>query len=402
MVRELLQRPSVIVGAWALVIVAVFVWRGELRVTPANGAPPSTSREPVVVRRAAKEPKAAPIVQRHGRVFDALGYLVVGAEVVPMERPSTRSDSDGAFTLEMTASSYVDVLVRADGQQPVWVRASEGSPDVLAVPLLPKAPWDRAPTPPPPLPTLRGEGVARNADGKPLANAFVTTLGNGAAWTRSDDIGRFTLPLAAVTTELLVHDPVIGPGRIGLFGRSAPFTSERQSGAVPLPDVVANPALGLHGIVRDARGEPVAGLPVEVRGEPLSRVIETGAGGAFRIGGLAPGRYDVRPFAFRGSLGVPHEVTLVDRAVDIDLQLVAAQEVRVRVVDEQGAPVPGVFVASSVGGTRRGVARADAAGRAAVPVADSTEFEVRRPENFAPVEVRRYEPEPATLVVARP
>ncbi|MBL8755241.1 MAG: carboxypeptidase regulatory-like domain-containing protein, partial [Planctomycetes bacterium] len=380
----------------------VFVWRGDLRVAHAGSdGPPARVRDPVVVRRSAQEPKAAPRVLRHGRVFDALGYLVVGAEVVPMERPATRTDSDGVFGLELAPSTCIDVRIRADGMQPAWVRASEGSPDVLAVTLLPKAPWDRVPTPLAALPNLRGEGVVRYADGKPVAHAFVTASG-GTAWARTDDIGRFALPMTTSTTTLLAHVPDAGDGRGGLFGRGLPFTSERATGVVPVPEVVATAAVGLRGIVRDARGEPVVGLPVEVAGEPLSRVVETGAGGAFRIGGLAPGRYDVRPFAFRGAVGVPQAVTLADRTVDLDLQLVRTEEVRLRVVDERGAPVPGVFVAASVGGARRGVAQADAAGRAAVPVAPTTEFEVRLPVSYAPVELRRFEPEPATLVVAMP
>jgi hypothetical protein len=97
---------------------------------------------------------------------------------------------------------------------------------------------------------------------------------------------------------------------------------------------------------------------------------------------------------------VQQEVALRDAATDVDLQLVAAEEVRVRVIDERGGPVPGVYVASNVGGARRGIGFGDAEGYAAVPVARATDFDVRT-QDFAPLAVRRFE-EPATLVVALP
>jgi hypothetical protein len=143
-------------------------------------------------------------------------------------------------------------------------------------------------------------------------------------------------------------------------------------------------------------------VPIEVVGESLRRVTETAAGGAFRVGGLAPGAYDVRPFAFRGAVGQASRVTLAQASVDVDLQLRTAEEVRLRVVDERGAPVSGVFVAASVSGTRRGIAQADVDGFAAVPVGEATEFDVRTAEHYSPVAVRRFDAEPATLVVALP
>lgn len=400
-----LPRPSVVVAVWTLVVVAAFVWRGDLRVATVPAEParrgPAGVREPSIVRSPAAPSNVSATVSRRGRVFDALGFLVVGAEVVPMERAGTRTDGDGVFQIELAAAATTDLLVRADGQQPAWLRASEGSPDVLALQLAPAAPWDALPSPPVPPSALRGEGTVRTADGRPLAGAFVTAAGTGV-WARADDIGRFVIPLPTPTATLLAHEPLGGVGGTGFAGASGALVQQRTRGMVPLPDLIASPALAIRGIVRDAKGQPIVGVPVEIAGTGLRRVVETGSGGAFRVGGLAAGPCRVLPFAWRGALGVAREMTLQDTAVDVDLQLVAAEEVRLRVVDERGGPVAGVYVASNVGGARRGIAQADADGYAAVPVAEQTEFDVRASNHFTPVVVRRFDPDPATLVVAMP
>lgn len=396
-----MQRPSAFVGTWIVLVVGVFVWRGDLRLASAatrEAARPAPA--PHVVR--APSPRAQPVatVALAGRVFDALGFLIVGAEVVPMERSPTRTDGDGAFRLELAAASSTDVLVRAAGQLPAWLRASEGSPDVLALQLTPAAPWDAPPAPPAPVSPLRGEGTIRLADGRPLASAFVTAVGTGV-WARTDDIGRYVVPLPVPTATLCVHEPHGGAGA-GFAGLSAALVNQRARGAVPLADLVAAPALAIRGIVRDAKGQPVVGLPVAIAGPSLRRVVDTGSGGAFRAGGLLPGRYQVAPFAWRGAVGVATDVALDGASLDIDVHLVATEEVRLRVVDERGGPVPGVYVASNIGGARRGIARADNGGFASVPVAARTEFDVRTSQDYAPVSVRRFETEAATLVVAMP
>jgi hypothetical protein len=59
-------------------------------------------------------------------------------------------------------------------------------------------------------------------------------------------------------------------------------------------------------------------------------------------------------------------------------------------------------VAARIGGTRRAVARADAHGVVAVPVAAEAEFDVRAPRHYAPLPIRRVDLDEATLVVALP
>jgi hypothetical protein len=410
MVRELWRRPSIVVVSWCVIVLTIFVLSGDLRIegkamSRLAGASPASVTQPLIVRpeRPSRAP-AAGAVTRTGRVFDAMGYLVVGAEVIAMDRAPERTNAEGEFRLSLPEDHSTNVLVRASGQRPVWLRANAASPDALVVQFAPAAPWDREPDaeplPQPPAAPLRGEGLVRTAAGAPVAGAYVTAVGT-EYWSRTDEIGRYVLPLSSATATLQVHLPDGGPEQRGLAARLE-VALGRDQGVVPLPELVAEPAAAIRGIVRDSRGSPVTGVPVEGRCDGQSRVVDAGAGGIFRLGGLLPGRYQVRALAFRGAIGDVHEITLGAGIADCDLQLLAADERRLRVLDERGSPVGGVYVAASVGGHRCGIAQADANGWAAVPVAVETQFDVRTPQDFTPVLVRRFESAPAKLIVALP
>jgi hypothetical protein len=422
MVNEVTRRPAIAVGAWCVLVLAVFVWRGDLGLggtmsagestreqvaaptpevsTPTSSASTSVAATPVVVRRdGARAERRVATAQRRGRVFDTSGFLVVGAEVVPETGPAIRTDAEGAFEVDVGAASCLDLLVRAEGRRPTWVRASAGSPDPLVVQLAPAAPWDSPVESLPPLPALRGEGTVRGPEG-PLAGAFVHVV-DSAIWACSDDVGRFVLPLPAQSVSLLVHRHD-ADGRGGGFA-AAPVVvhASRGNGVVPLPELRAEPAVALQGIVRDARGMPADGAVVEVSGPGFVRRLEAGAGGYFRLAGLVAGEYTVRPLAYRGAIGRSVPVVVASTVVDCELRLEAAAERAIRVVDEAGAPLPGVYVASTIHGQRRGVAQSDREGLVSVPVADATDFEARS-ASLAPLGVRRFEPEPPTLVVSMP
>ncbi len=411
MAREIWRRPSLVVVSWSIVLLLAFVVSGDLRIDAKtepdvgrrvlrNEQP--VNEQPVIVRpeRASRLP-AVRTSLRKGRVFDAMGFLVVGAEVTTTDRAAERTDADGEFRLELPEDRLTHVLVRAKGQRSVWFCTAAVSPGPLVVQLAPRAPWDEEPSP---LPTIeapmRGEGLVRTADGTPVVGAFVTAMG-GEFWSRTDEFGRYVLPLTSKTATLLVHHPDGGPEQRGLAARLDDVAMSRSQGVVPLPEVVAEVAGTIRGTVRDGHGLPVAGVPVEVRGEGFRRVFETGIGGIFRLAGLLPGRYQVIPFAFRGAIGQAQDIALDRSVVDCDLHLQNAEERRLRVLDERGSPVGGAFVAASVAGQRRSMTQADAEGWAAVPVAATTQFDVRAAETYAPFVVRRFD-EPATLIVALP
>jgi hypothetical protein len=403
MLRESWKRPSILLAGWATLLLMVFVLRGDLRIARGAPASPGAAAEPIVVRAQLAARPAAGGVVRRGRVFDAMGFLVVGAEVALAGGASVRTDADGRFEVALAAGSSNVITVRAPGQQDRLLRLHASAPDPLVVQLSPLAPWDAAPAPPPPLP-LVAEGRVRAADGRPLAGAEVSALG-GDVRVCTDDTGRYLLPLANATPTLLVQYAGAGGADGGLSVRSEPLQLDREQGIVPVPELVAGPACSVGGTVRDASGVPVAGVPVRLCGEGFELLAETGAGGSFRIGGLEPGRYTLRPYAFRGALGVPQQV-VVDRArVDCELALVPTAERAVRVLDTAGAPVAAACVALEFAGQRTSVQRADADGWTQVPLADGApddawRFDVRVGAAAAPAAAVRYEPEQGALVVA--
>lgn len=412
--RERLPKPSLPLAVWGVLLVGFFVVRGDLRIAAADPldaaasprpsnlpiAPPTVA--PVVVKAERGKHRAnAPMQTCRGRVIDALGFLVVGAEV-QANGTAARTDADGRFQLEVVHGQPLDVLVRSEGLQARRVRVWPTSPDPLVLQLPPAAPWDGEPAALPAPSRLQGEGLVRTENGSPAAFAWVTAIG-GDAWSRADEIGRYTLPLPGPQVTLFVHQPDAVGTAHGLAARSESIDVGRTEGVVPLPELVATAAAAIRGVVRDPRGTPIDGVPVQLRGPGITRVLETGPGGAFHVGGLQAGKYTVRPFAFRGALGTPTEITLADAVVDCDLHLQSAEERRLRLLDRRGEPVSRAYVATGIAGERSSVAQTDAAGWTAVVMCEAdrggVEFEVRTGPDHEAAAVHHYDAGSATLVV---
>jgi hypothetical protein len=417
MSRALLQRPSLVVALTVVGVLTVAVLRGDLRLREVDAAPRPTNgtNAPPVVVRAEKAPTRAKAVVVRGRVFDPRGFLVVGATLgggpavgadvartdVVRTDSLVRTDSDGAFAIDVPPAGVRDLLVRADGLAPTWWRLGEGSPDAVVLQLAAKAPWDEPPADLPPRARRFGEGTLHGSDGKALANAFVRALGSDE-WARSDEFGRFRVLLPKSPASLLVHAPGSGETLAGMAGVGEPFACERSEGVVPVPELALGAGHALRGTVRDPRGQPVEGVPIVVRSRRIVRTVVSGVGGTFQLGGLLADGYTVQPFAHRGAVGMATDVALEAPVVAVDVALRAMDEVRLRVLDEQGAPCASLHVASSIAGLRRGVGQTDEQGFVAVPVVgDATTFEVRTAVELAPVSVRSFDAVAATLVVAR-
>ncbi len=423
MTARLWQRPSAVVVATAALWLGYFAWNGRLRLQEPGlqepglqvpgfelpAALPAASPSapaPVVVKAGQPAARAAKATVR-GKVVDTAGYLLVGAEVHARGGEAVRTDADGVFvaTVERAPRSEAgtaELHVEAPGSRAAWTHASLVAPDGPLVRLAPAAPWDAATIPPASTSgELFGEGTVRGIDGRPVVGAFVTVAGSGI-WARTDEVGRYSLPLPAEAAVLVVHAPDAG-GDHGLAARSEPIAADRRKGIVPLPEIVAEPAVALRGRVADPSGSPVGGAMVEVRGNGISRLLESGISGVFRLAGLQPGTYEVRPLPHRGGFGRPTEVVLADAVASCELVIEPARERRVRIVDERGHAVPRAHVAAHVDGDRCSVAQADSEGFAPVrAVLDRTEWEVRAEQGFAPLAVRRFDADEGALVVALP
>lgn len=418
---DLWKRPSVIVVATTVAVLGTFVLRGDLTLQapsrpvvsqsdsgpPENSGPPEkpavVAQAPVVVKatREASPRQQAQEAAWRGRVYDTSGFFVMGAQVLAGEQVLAQSGPQGEFVCQLGGDPS-PLLVQAAGYRPRWVVPSLQAPDAQVVQLIPAAPWDQADKPPEVAPALRGEGVVLAADGRPLVGAYVTAVG-GEAWARTDQAGRYRLALPSQQPVLVVHQPESQGDGLGLAARSEPLELPRGAGLVPLPDLTAMPGLALRGVLRDARGVPLSGVALQIRGEGLSRTVESGMSGMFRLTGLLRGSYEVQPLGHRGQLGGRQRVMVDERVGECDIQLVATQDRRVQVVDEAGVPRPGVHVAGSWAGQRRSVAVADAEGVVAIAVAAAAlVWEVREGPDFVALRVQHYDEDAGRLVVAMP
>jgi hypothetical protein len=393
-----MHRPSLYVLLCIAACVGSYALVGD---TLQQQARVSKSREPKRVR-ADRPPRASKPTSLRGRVFDGLGFLVTGAEVAALDgsAPSVRSGADGCFAIDLPGAGPFDLRVRNDGFRTQLLRLpAAGDPAIVR--LEPSAPWDSplpAPLPPPSL--LTGEGFVRDEAGKPVAHARIAVAETGAT-AHADDVGRYRIDMPVAGATLVASAE--GSDDRGLCARSDLVVLPKAQGLQPLPDLVLRTAAAIRGTVRDGKGQPITGVPLQLSGDGCVRTVESGADGVFHIAGLSAGRYELTPAAWRGCLGGNQVVELNQPIVDCDLRLSASAPRRLRVVDEQGSPLLQAIVAVAFAGVRASVARADADGFVALPEAPAVEgtFEVRDGTGLSVRRLLRRGPA-GELIVAAP
>ncbi|RMG16709.1 MAG: carboxypeptidase regulatory-like domain-containing protein, partial [Planctomycetota bacterium] len=291
-----------------------------------------------------------------GRVLSADGLPLAGAEVVADGRAQevrARTDAEGRFRLAGLGEGLFVVGASLRG----WVSAVARDVPVTAggggeVELR----LERA-----------GSlgGTLRGPDGQPLSGGLVFAFAGERRldMTRSDADGRYRL-----------ED--LPPGAVTLFARSEDYGLSARGDATVLAGSLAPLDLALdegpriEGVLRDRRGEPLAGLRVVARsriGDAVRRSEPTGPDGRYRIERLYPGRYAVEvlrgrrrgPSAAlaRAEVEAPGGVALRDFVVPTPALLAG------RLRDERGRPVVGVSVYAIAGQEVRGQARSDDRGR---------------------------------------
>lgn len=389
----------------AVLCVVAFAASGHLPLA-ANGAARAPKPSPVALRLPQTKPRAE--VQVSGRVLDAMGYLLAGAEV-GIGAARSRTDADGRFQLAVENELVADLRIDAAGHRSRWLRISPLAGETVVAVLEPSAPWDAEalPSPSPLVPSgaLRGEGFVRGPDRAPLDDAWVVVAETGAM-ARTDVGGRYEIALREGPNTVIVQHRGKDDG--GLCGRGEPFVPERTKGRVPMPDLLLAEGGAVRGTVRDPDGAPQPGAPVRVAGEGFARTLLAGDGGVFRLSGLAPGSYEVTALAHHGALGASRTVQLgvgqlSAGTADCELHLRSAALRRLRVVDESGAAVRSVTVATSIEGQRREVARGDAEGYVQLRASTSdASYEVRAGAELQPRRVVENRAESDQLVVAMP
>jgi protocatechuate 3,4-dioxygenase beta subunit len=224
--------------------------------------------------------------------------------------------------------------------------------------------------------------IKLRAGGRALSGTVSDATGGPVAGARIDAarINSMADPGDAVATTVTGADGkyrlTVAEGQLLVAASSADYAPQSRYVEVGPAGAVADfslvPGGVIEGVVRDERTrEPIAGAAVLARRDsPAVLLAETGAhrtvsggDGRFRLGGLRPGAWEVSATDHARyskaqtivGLGVAEQVT------DVELLIGTGPVIRGRVVDDTGAPAPGVALrAFSRGEGHEGAA--DAAG----------------------------------------
>lgn len=363
-----MNRPSHwILALFAVMGPALWVWgfTQDFGVEPQRTPPPVPAPTRITLANP-RSPALTPGVEAllAGRVIDGAGQPIDGASIrVLGSRAAADTRSSGAFeVLVPLGDPFRRIEVTAKGFQPVIERCAPTDLEAFVVQLQPTPPWSPAPALPLPgkRPALAGEGYVLDADRKPMAGAIITALETGDS-TLSDGVGRFLIPIGAPALTLLAWHP---SGKVALFERVAPTQTQ---GLVSVGSVTVSDGFELRGLVRLPDGSPASGAPLVLRRQGLVRRVAADNEGAFVIGGLVAADYQFEVLPCAGALGIKRDLHVEGSgAVQGELRMVAEVVHRIRLLDEQRAPLAGGYVVAVDADARRGQAQADSEGYAVV------------------------------------
>lgn len=282
-----------------------------------------------------------------GRITDAESAEPIADARIGMGHfmtPETRSDEDGQYALpSWTGRGVDDIDVLAAGY--ARAQAVVGDKKVLDFAL------------------RRGfsvKGRLLGRDGKPVEGALVNSVGS-----RHEGFEQLISMAGAVSAEDgtfaledlrrdLPHNLTIHAHGYARWMQSLSLPSEAS--AIDLGDLELQASRTLVGRVVDTSGEPLARIFLDLSHlDPAHPFSHYGRSwdrfsddlGRFRYVDLPPGRYSLmaRP---AGRPRATKEVTIkdTDAPTEMTLTMDMGREVRVHVVDEDGNPVPGCYVAA--------------------------------------------------------
>ncbi|RMG14138.1 MAG: hypothetical protein D6731_10710 [Planctomycetota bacterium] len=296
-----------------------------------------------------------------GRVLSSDGRPLPGARVVasgPTMRQSTTTDREGCFRLDGLAedvytvsallSGWVDALVRE-----VPVTVEEGGEVEFRL--------ERAGT---------LGGTLLGSDGFPLEGGLVFAFAGerGLGKARSDAQGNYSI-------EDLPAGDVVLLARSEDHAVSARGKATVVAGSLTPLDLVLKESPRIEGVLRNRRGEPLAGLRVVAHsriGYAVRRSEPTGSDGRYRIELLYPGRYSLEVLRDAGRHALSPclasaEVEAPGGVVARDLVVPSPALLAGCLRDERDRPVADAQVDASVGREVRGTTRSDDAGRFRFP-----------------------------------
>jgi RNA polymerase sigma-70 factor (ECF subfamily) len=231
------------------------------------------------------------------------------------------------------------------------------------------------------------EGDVKDAEGRPVANAQVWLESSGAESgftspgdrTVSGPDGSFRLEEPSWFRYNLVHlqMTVVASHATHAIGRVGPLDFPETGKAWPRIEVVLQKGATLSGKVLGEGGRALAGARITVRraraGTPATQDVgallaartgTTGKDGTYRIRGLEPGPVEVTVECLGYALETVRDLDVGAAPAQRDFTLDRGQAIRGRVVDTEGAPIPGAEVTAIAEG-------------GASPVDDGSEFKER-------------------------
>lgn len=344
------------------------------------------AKGPKVVRLDKRKLPAPPaLMALRGRVIDSLGWPVEGAQVrLQPAGAQVRCDAQGAYQLTVPGAGPHLLEIAAPQHRTAYETSIVGE-----LPVTTLAPVSLAAAAPPAAAAgALGDGFLKTEDGAPCRDAIVTVCETGQRAV-ADAVGHFLVPMPVGDVTLIARD---AQGRVARIG---PIANATTQGKVPLDTTVLRPGRVLHGIVRDAGGEPRGQANVVVSGHGLRLHATTDTGGGFRVDGMVDGQYDVEALPFHGWLGTRREVAVQGAVTDLgDLELVAERPRRLRVIDTAAQGLADVVVlVREADSDRLAEGRTNADGYVALSGLDegAVTFEVFAAATRKPIAIVRYE-----------
>lgn len=305
----------------------------------------------------------------------------------------------------LEAGRSVSFTAPADDSLTLWLETAAGRRQGTEMPAAAgrDAPWTVAP---PPSDVFSGR-VLDEATRRPLAGALVWAGVDPGAFVHTDAEGRYRLSAPAAGRFWIQAEAAGHRAR-------AVWISPGQVQAGRAPTLGLTPATEIRGRVLDSKGSALPGARLAAfslrreatshaafRLDPAEGRATSGAGGAFAVSGLEPGRdYELR-VSRAGHAAVRLQVTAP--AAELVVRVAPGRAAFGRVIDDDDRGVEGAEVILTAAGARapspgagqedagnRGTS--DARGRFTVPQVPAEEVEITvLKEGFAPLRVRGVE-----------